>query len=205
MTQNAAQKESRSPAGTGKAAHEKSLQSQYSALGGKSQVRPAKELAAIMLWAMLEQVPVIGPQRRGQTEIEYGIIRDVLFSPANPTLSVRIRDVNGKWFMVAEAKEVTIPSDVPDPVPDVWERINITDARKEEIFEAMRNAYTVRYFNEEFRRIHSMKFSVNQSDRADVYLELVNLNTKNYDEEYRVIPQELAKITGHQLNRERGA
>lgn len=202
------QKESRSPVDAGKAASEKILQSEYSASSAKSQawkqaenaaeVRTIKELAPIMLWAMFEKVPVIVIHNLNRAEIEYEYIEAVYFRPAKPTLSVRVCDIEADSKVTTHARDVRLLCDEPDELPDVWQRINLTTERKEEIFEAMRRAYVVTHAGTEYRRISAMIFERNMHGRASVLLEVVDCENPM---QTKVFPQATVGISNHLLNR----
>ena len=209
MIQSSGQKESRSPVGAGKAASEKILQSEYSASGAKSQAwrqaehaadaRTAKELAPLMLWAMTEREPVVMRDTLDHYDLRYSHIEAVYFRPTEPALTVRLRDVAADSITRPNARDVSLLRDEPDELPDVWQRINLTTERKEEIFEAMRRAYVVTHAGTEYRRISAMIFERNMHGRASVLLEVVD---RENPLQTLIFPQATVGISNHLLNRE---
>lgn len=202
------QKESRPPVGAGKAADEKALRSEYSASGEKSQAwkqaehaadaRTAKELAPLMLWAMTEREPVVMRDPLDHYDLRYSHIEAVYFRATAPALTVRLRDVAADSITIANARDASLLCDEPDELPDVWQRINLTTERKEEIFEAMRRAYVVTHAGTEFRRISAMIFERNMHGRASVLLEVVDCEDPM---QKQVFPQATVGISNHLLNR----
>lgn len=161
--------------------------------------RNAKELGQLMLWALAEGVPAKIRDKLDHYEISYERIEAVIYVPNRHTPSVQLRDGQAEDSVTtSSAREVMLLSCPPGKLPDIRALVDISDERKKELFDAMRNAYTVEYGGEEYCRIQAILFRRDpESGRIFVTLELVDKIDRSVTE----VPQQGAKPTGHLLNR----
>lgn len=161
--------------------------------------RSAKELGQLMLWALAEQAPVTVADALDRYDIDYPAIEAVIYVPNRHTPSVQLRDRKAAGCRVtASARKVVPLLDPPEDLPDIRPLVDITDARKKELFDAMRSGVTVKYGKVEYRRIQAILFRMDpESGRIVLTVELVRVKDCGICE----LPQLPVKPTGHLLNR----
>ncbi len=159
----------------------------------------ARELGQLMLWAMWKGVPAAAKDELDHFEIVYPHIEAVVYTPNRHTPSVRLRDGKAKGSLVTvSSRKVTLLTNRPGDLSGVRAAVDLTDGRKKELFDTMRNGYAVESGGEKYRRIQAILFRLDpESGGIVVTLELVRAEDCGICEQ----PQELVGLTGRYWNR----
>lgn len=156
-----------------------------------------KERGQLMLWALLNGCPVSVYNSSARREFGYKCLTEVRFLPAAPGLSVRAVDDHDR-AECPKGLNVRVPS-APEQLPNMWDKVDLTAERREELLDAMRKGYTVVHGDTEYCRITTM-FFVRDPSGDRITVELAMLDSDDRTTEYRC-PQAAVTVTGHQLNR----